>query len=107
MRINPLEDHDYQVLEDYWFRYKELAATDDIENELKKKNAEGITQAIETLYNESDGVMRDFIEQGYFNAITREVDSAYMAKHLNITRSKLGWMRKGLMEETAEIICYV
>lgn len=107
MRINPLEDHDYQVLENYWFRYKELAATDDIENELEKKNAEGITQAIETLYNESDGVMRDFVEQGYFNAITREVDSKYMAKHLNITETKLSRMRKGLMKEMAEIICYI
>ena len=105
IRLSELEDHDYQVLESYWFRYSELAVAE-YKTEQERKNLKDITEAIEKLYNESDGVMRELIEQGYFNATTETMDP-YMAEQLGITKVKLSYMRNGLMQETAELIAYV
>ena len=101
-----LQDYDYQQLESYWFRFRELAAIEETDPN-RKRNVENIKHAIETLYNESVGLMKELIEKGYFDAIAGKIDPRYMAKQLNITTSKLGNMRKGLMQETAELIGYV
>lgn len=106
MSIKQLEEYDYERLENYWFRFREFVAIDET-NPIKKRNIDNIKNAIESLYNESEGLMRELIERGYFDAIAGKIDSQYMAKQLDITPSKLGNMRKGLMKETAELIGWV
>lgn len=106
MRLSDLQDYDYKQLESYWFRFKELAATEET-NPTKKRNIDNIKKTIEALYNESDELMREFIECGYFNAVTKEIDLKYMADELGISTFKLKHMRKGLMRETAKLIGWV
>lgn len=105
MWLSDLQEHDYQRLESYWFRFKEIAAKT-YESENQQRNSKNIIEAIEKLYNESDGVMRGLIEKGYFDSAAGTMDP-YMAEQLGITKVKLSYMRKGLMQETAELIAYV
>ena len=106
MRLSDLQDHDYQVLEDYWFDFKEIA-TEKSDYEPRQRHLKNVVGAIERLYNESDGVTRELIEQGYFNPIAKQIDNKYMAKELGVTQTKLSRVREGLMQETAELIGFV
>src|SRR5690554_6183576 len=101
-----LEEHDYEKLESYWFRFQELATSEET-NPVKRKTVDSIVNAIETLYNESEGLMREFIEQGYFDSAVKKIDPQYMSKQLGITKSKLDHMRKVLMKDTAKLIEWV
>ena len=105
MWLSDLQEHDYQHLESYWFRFKEIVDKK-YESENQQRNSKNIIEAIEKLYNESDGIMRELIEQGYFNSNDKKLDP-YIHEQLGITINKLSYMRKGLMQETAELIAYV
>ncbi|WP_438316534.1 hypothetical protein [Sporosarcina sp. FA9] len=77
------------------------------ENSMKNHSTKNITSAIETLYNGSDGLMRDFIETGYFDSNVKVIDSKNIADQLITSRFKVARLREGLMEDTAKLIGWV
>lgn len=106
MWLSDLQDHHYASLESYWFDYKELA-TEKSDREPRQRHLKNIVEAIEKIYNnEPDGTMKELIEQGYFNAKDKKLDP-YIHEQLGISKVRLSYLRKGLMQETAELIGYV
>lgn len=105
MSVNELEDHDFEILESYWLRFGELS---NVEDERKKLQAENIKKTIEQQYNESDGLMRAFIETAYFGSAATQNEAMYEAEEVHgIKRTKYNHIRKILLRKTAEGIGWV
>lgn len=102
-----LNEHDYNVLESYWFRFKELSKME-VEG-LRAENINQILEAISRLYNEGNAFTKDFIDVAYFQTdfTIRQLNYSHIAEQLDVSSYKVKAVRNGLLKDMAEMICWV
>lgn len=101
-----LEEQDYEVLESYWINFKDLVEQPE-SNPKRVESIKNIITAVTTLYNDSDGIMRDFIEFSYFDTENGLVNRNNAVTELKLTKNKVSILRKSLLEDTAKLIGWV
>lgn len=102
--MKQLQPYDFEKLESLWKSYRSLVTS--IDNEAiasKRKKLMDITSCIEQQFNEADeelqGIMRMVFWEGYGS------DDA--AREFHIPRSKVNRIKRKLLEETAERLCWI
>ena len=102
--MRQLQAHDYEKLENYWKHYPSFVTSIGTESSsTKRENLIQITNCIEQQFNDADeelqGIMRMIFWQGY--------GSEDAAEEFYITRSKVNRIKRKVLEETAERICWI
>lgn len=106
MWYNQLEKHDYEILESYWVNFREIVGSKE-RCPLTASSIERIVSAVSTLYNASDGLLRDFIDHVYFSSRSVLVNEQIVAEELGITKNKALMIRESLLKDTAKLIGWV
>lgn len=106
MPFRRLEKHDYEILESYWINFKSLVEQSE-SNPERAKSIKNIIAAVTTLYNASNGDLRRFIEQAYFDAENGVINRESAAVELNLSKFRISRLKKSLLEDTAKLISWV